>query len=130
MGILPVQYVANIGVVVATDIFQSRLFDLLGNLEYVVVYFDNIMIIGNGTFEEQLQLIEVELTRWLNVGMQVNPSGPVCLLHLPVRMCGKNEKFGCTDQMQEAFAMVKTKISNEAMLAHPDFSKPFNVHTD
>ena len=26
--------------------------------------------------------------------------------------------------------MVKTKISNEAMLAHPDFSKPFNMHTD
>ena len=45
-------------------------------------------------------------------------------------MCGKNEKFEWTDQMQEAFEMVKTKISIEAMLAHPDFSKPFEVHTD
>ena len=45
-------------------------------------------------------------------------------------MCGKNEKFEWTPQMQEAFELVKTKILNEAMLAHPDFSKPFNVHTD
>ena len=45
-------------------------------------------------------------------------------------MCGKNEKFKWTDQLQEAFKMVKTKIANEAMLAHPDFSKLFDVHTD
>ena len=32
--------------------------------------------------------------------------------------------------MQEAFEMVKTRISNEAMLAHADFSKPFDVHMD
>ena len=60
------------GVVVATDIFQSRLLDLLGDLEYVVVYLD-IMIIGYSTFEDHLQQIEVVLTRLLNAGMQVNP---------------------------------------------------------
>ena len=45
-------------------------------------------------------------------------------------MCGKNEKFEWTNQIQEAFEMVKAKISNEAMLVHPDFSKPFDVHMD
>ena len=45
-------------------------------------------------------------------------------------MCRKNQNFEWTDQMQEAFEMVKTRISNEAMLAHADFSKPFDVHMD
>ena len=176
------------GVVVATDIFQSRLLDLLGDLEYVVVYLDDIMIIGNGTFEEHLHQVEVVLTRLLNAGMQVNPlksfwfqeeveylgyrvtregikpqakkikkmlalnppknktelrgfvgmvnyyrdmwQGRSSVLAPLTQMCGKNEKFEWNEQMQKAFEMVKTKISNEAMLAHPDFSEPFDVHTD
>ena len=176
------------GVVVATDIFQSRLLNLLGDLEYVVVYLDDIMIIGNGTFEEHLHQIEVVLTRLLNVGIQVNPlksywfqeeveylgykitregiklqakkiekmlalsppknktelrgfvgminyyrdmwKGRSSMLAPLTSMCGKNEKFEWTNQMQEAFKMVRAKISNEAMLVHPDFSKPFDVHMD
>ena len=43
-------------------------------------------------------------------------------------MYGKNEKFEGTDQMQEAFKMVKK--TNEAMLAYLDFSKPLEIYTD
>ena len=60
------------GVVVATDIFQSRLLDLLGDLEYVIIYLDDIMIIGNGTFDEHLRQIGEVLTRLLKARMQVN----------------------------------------------------------
>ena len=61
------------GVVVTTDIFQSRLLDLLGDLEYVVVYLDDILMIVNGTFEEHVQQASVVFTRLVNAGMQVNP---------------------------------------------------------
>ena len=57
----------------ATDIFQSRLGELLGGLPFVVVYLDDILIIGNGTFEEHLKQIETVLRRLLEAGMQVNP---------------------------------------------------------
>ena len=57
------------GVVVATDIFQARLGDLLGDLQYVVVYLDDILIIGNSTFKDHLQQIETVLIRLLNTGM-------------------------------------------------------------
>ncbi len=60
-------------VVVTTDIFQSRLLDLLGDLEYVVVYLDDILMIVNGTFEEHVQQASVVFTRLVNAGMQVSP---------------------------------------------------------
>ena len=43
-----------IGIKVATDIFQVRLGDILGDLQYVVVFIDNILIIGIGTYEDHL----------------------------------------------------------------------------
>ena len=61
------------GVIVATDIFQARLGDLLGDLEHVVVFLDDILVIGNGTFEEHLKQVETVLKRLLDAGMQVNP---------------------------------------------------------
>ena len=46
------------------------------------------------------------------------------------KMCGSKSKFEWNDETQKAFNLVKEKIANEAMLAHPDFSKPFDVHAD
>ena len=56
--------------------------------------------------------------------------GRASMLAPLTNMCGKNEKLEWTDQLQEAFEMVKTKIANKAMRANPTFSRPFNVHTD
>ena len=61
------------GVVVATDVFQSRLGDLLNDLPHVIVYLDDILIIGNGTFESHLEQVKTVLIRLLEAGMQVNP---------------------------------------------------------
>ena len=41
-----------IGIVMATDVFQSRLSGLFSHLSYVIVYIDDIAIIGYGAFEE------------------------------------------------------------------------------
>ena len=62
-----------IGIKVATDIFQERLGDILGDLQYVVVFLDDIPIIGSGTYEDHLIQVETVLQRLLDDGMQVNP---------------------------------------------------------
>ena len=61
------------GIKVATDIFQARLGDLLGYLQYVVVFLDDILIIGSGTYEGHLIQVETVLQRLLDAGMQVDP---------------------------------------------------------
>ena len=45
-------------------------------------------------------------------------------------MCGSKEKFEWSQEAQEAFWISENKILNDAMLAHPNFAKPFNVHAD
>ena len=39
----------------------------------MVVFLDDILIIGNGAWEEHLKQVEAVLQRLLNAGMQVNP---------------------------------------------------------
>ena len=46
------------------------------------------------------------------------------------RLTSKKEKFVFQPKEKAAFAMCKRIISKEAMLAYPDFSKPFVIHTD
>ena len=46
------------------------------------------------------------------------------------KMYGIKAKFEWSEETQKDFDLVKEKIVPEAMLAHPDFSKPFDVHTD
>ena len=46
------------------------------------------------------------------------------------KMCGSKEKFIWNESVQKSFELVKKRIANEAILAHPDFSKPFDVHAD
>ena len=61
------------GVVVATDIFQARLGDLLGDLPHVVVFLDDILIVSAGSFDDHLAQVEAVLQRLLDAGMQVSP---------------------------------------------------------
>ena len=58
---------------VGTDIFRARLGELLGDLPYVVVFLDDILIIGNGSWEEHLEQVKTVLSCLLNTRMQVNP---------------------------------------------------------
>ena len=46
------------------------------------------------------------------------------------RLCSKTVPWKWTAVEQKAFANLKKIISKEVLLAYPDFSKPFEIHTD
>jgi hypothetical protein len=45
-------------------------------------------------------------------------------------LCSPNAKWHWTDVEQKAFDLVKTAISKDVLLSYPDFSAPFDIHTD
>ena len=42
------------GMVISGDVFQSKVYDLIGDIEGVQTYIDDILCIGKGTFAEHL----------------------------------------------------------------------------
>ena len=46
------------------------------------------------------------------------------------RLTSTNVKWEWTEVEQQAFEKVKEIISKETLLSFPDFSKPFEIHTD
>ena len=62
-----------IGIIVATDISQARMNELLGDLPYVIVFLHDILIIGNDSFDNHLKQVETVLKTLLEAGMQVDP---------------------------------------------------------
>ena len=57
----------------ATDVFQQAMGDLFADMECVLVYLDDVLIIGAGTFEEHMNTVVEVLRRLEERGMQVNP---------------------------------------------------------
>jgi hypothetical protein len=52
------------------------------------------------------------------------------LLTLLSMLTSNKTKFKWTDKEQKAFKHLKTQISKDVLLSYPDFSKPFDIHTD
>ena len=46
------------------------------------------------------------------------------------KLCSKNVKWQWTEEHAAAFDKVKKVISKDVLLSYPDFSKPFDIHTD
>ena len=46
------------------------------------------------------------------------------------KLTSKTAKWQWTEVEQKAFKMMKKIISQETLLAYPDFTKPFIIHTD
>jgi hypothetical protein len=46
------------------------------------------------------------------------------------KLVSKTAKWQWTDEQQKAFEMMKKIISRETLLSYPDFTKPFDIHTD
>ena len=46
------------GVTCSPDIFQAKIYELLGNIEGTRAYIDDILVIKKGTFQEHLQQLE------------------------------------------------------------------------
>ena len=51
------------GISSAPDIFQAIMTEILGDLDFVRVYIDDILIISNGTFQDHMQKLQQVLRR-------------------------------------------------------------------
>ena len=60
------------GISEAPDIFQSIMMRLLGDLDWVHVYMDDILITSNGTYEDHLEKITTVLKRLEEAGFRAN----------------------------------------------------------
>ena len=170
------------------DIFQEKMSDLMSGLEFARAYIDDLLIIGQGTFEEHLDQIEQVMTRLSQAGLKINISKSklarseveylgyyitrhgirpisskvkaITNLATPqtrkelrqfiglvnyyrdlwprrsetlaplAKLTSIKEKWKWTDECQEAFENMKKIVAKEVLLAYPDFSKAFEIHTD
>ncbi len=51
------------GLANAPDIFQQVMTDILGDLDFVIIYIDDILITSNGTYKDHLEKLEIVLQR-------------------------------------------------------------------
>ena len=65
--------VLPMGLIVSADVFQEAMGKLMSDLEKVFVYMDDIIIIGDGTFEEHMKDVREVLERLVDKGLQINP---------------------------------------------------------
>merc|ERR1712122_76101 len=54
------------------DIFQEYMGELLGDLEHVRAYIDDLLIISKGTYEDHLQKLEEVFAHLQKAGVKVN----------------------------------------------------------
>ena len=75
------------GLASAPDIFQSIMMDLLGDLDYVLVYIDDILILQREgeTEEDHLQKLDTVLLDW-----KIKDSKQTCVKH---SLYGKNSSI-------------------------------------
>jgi len=65
--------VHSMGLIVSADVFQEAMEKLMTDLEKVFVYMGDIIIIGDGTFEEHMKDVREVLEILVNKGLQINP---------------------------------------------------------
>ena len=56
-----------------SDVFQAALSLMFTDLKKVLVYINNILVLGVGTFDVHLELVAEVITRLREKGLQVNP---------------------------------------------------------
>ena len=175
------------GLIGGPDIFQAIINDLMGNLQNVRAYSDDILVTTAGSFEDHLKHIELVLQRLMDAGFAVNlrkssfavteidylgywitrcgiqpqPKKVEAIMQLTppttkrqlrcflgminyyrdmwqrrshilaplTAMCSAKAKFVCGDKEQKAYKYIKAIVSQEALIAYPDFSKDFHVYT-
>ena len=180
--------VLPMGIKVAPDIFQAAMGDLFADMPEVIVYLDDVLIIGAGTLKEHFEIVDEVLRRLDKKGMQVNPEksfwarseveylgflitrdeikpqkkkiqgilnvkepksvkqvrsfvGMVNyykslwprrshILGPLTEMTGNKAKFKWTTKCTKAFKDAKSMLAEDALLAHPDYTKPFDIHSD
>ena len=64
--------VLPMGLCISGDIFQAKVNELLGDIEGLYAYIDDILLTTKGTFEEHLQQLRTCFQRFRNAGLKVN----------------------------------------------------------
>ena len=178
------------GVCGSPDIFQAKINELLGDIEGIRAYIDDVLAICKGSFEDHLAQLEevfrrcqthnlkinadkcffcVEEIEYLGYiitreGIKPNPkkidaiqkmTRPTTVTEVR-RLIGmvqyyrdlwqrrshilqpftelsggkKNAKIEWTPELDKSFQDIKQMVCKDAMLAYPDWTKPFDIHTD
>ena len=60
------------GIKNSPDVFQAVMMDILGDLEFVRTYIDDILITSNGTFEDHMKKLDQVLDRLTKAGFRAN----------------------------------------------------------
>jgi putative transposase len=60
------------GIKNSPDVFQAVINDLLGDLDYVQVYLDDILITSNGSFQDHLKKLQLVSKRFEQVNFRAN----------------------------------------------------------
>jgi transposase InsO family protein len=60
------------GLLVSPDVFQSRMNQILGDLPFVIVWIDDILVFSQGSFDEHIEHLRVVFERLRAAGMTVN----------------------------------------------------------
>jgi len=60
------------GIKNSPDVFQAVMMDILGDLEFVRTYIDDILITSNGTYKDHMDKLEQVLTRLERAGFRAN----------------------------------------------------------
>ena len=178
------------GVTCSPDIFQSKIYNLLGDIDGTKAYIDDILCVNKGTFDEHLVQLDEVFRRCQKAGLKINaekcrfgldeidylgyivtPTGvqpnpkkikAIQALERPTtvtevrRLIGmvqyyrdlwpkrshilepftaissgkKGTKIKWTPELESAFHAVKEMVCQETLLNYPDWSKPFDIHTD
>ena len=69
--------VLPMGLIVSADVFQEAMGKLMAEFEKVFVYMDDIIIIGDGTFEIHMKDVKEVLKRLVDKGLQIIPINQV-----------------------------------------------------
>ena len=178
------------GVSCAPDVFQAKINELLGDIEGICAYIDDLLLLSKGSWEDHLERLEEVLSRLKDKGLKVNPlksffgineidylgyiisregikpqpkkvqaildiEKPTTTTELR-RLVGmvnyyrdmwksrshilgpltelasgkKNKKIPWKEEQEKAFQELKRLVSQETILAYPDWSKPFEIHSD
>ncbi len=60
------------GIAGSPDIFQSKMLELMEDLEYVRAYLDDLLCISRSSLEDHLKKLEEVLRRLRDAGLKVN----------------------------------------------------------
>ena len=182
--------VLPMGLVSSGDIFQAKVNELLGDIEGVKAYIDDILVLNKGTFKDHVAQLRICFQRIRKAGLKINAKkcsfglkeipylgyiitrdgikpdpkkvqgildiekpktttecrkliGMVqyyrdmwkrrshILAPLTEASVGKKGKpIKWTDDLEQAFLDLKKMVSEETILNYPDWTQPFDVHTD